>query len=235
MDSKQNLYVGWIMGGALSKYERATGKVTVFPLPTINAIVYGVVADSKDNIFMVDWGSGNIAKFDTQNEGWTIFASPTYPGHVRRLNVDTDDNIWWGIYSAGNRPGKMAKLDQSTGKVTEYTIPRQNTQPYDVAPAPDGTLWSPDAGGSGAALLSFDPRSETFAIYPTPQPGADMPKVQITREGAIWYSPRGSNDAPGLGVLYPDMDRITTLAAYYVNGPPGYPFRTTAFTENRDQ
>jgi hypothetical protein len=27
--------------------------------------------------------------------------------------------------------------------------------------------------------------------------------------------------------MYPDMDKITTLGAYYLNGPPGYPFRTT--------
>ncbi len=33
IDSKDNIYVGWIMGGALSKYDRATGKVSVFPSP----------------------------------------------------------------------------------------------------------------------------------------------------------------------------------------------------------
>jgi hypothetical protein len=26
-------------------------------------------------------------------------------------------------------------------------------------------------------------------------------------------------------VLYPDMEKITTLGAFYVNGPPGYPFK----------
>ena len=31
----------------------------------------------------------------------------------------------------------------------------------------------------------------------------------------------------GMAVLYPDMDKITSvesLGAYYENGPPGYPF-----------
>jgi len=28
-------------------------------------------------------------------------------------------------------------------------------------------------------------------------------------------------------VLYPDMDKITSFGAFYVNGPPGYPFKTT--------
>ena len=59
------------------------------------------------------------------------------------------------------------------------------------------------------------------------------PWIQITREGAIWYSPRGSRDAPAIGVLYPDMDKITTLGAYYLNGPPGYLFKPTTSQERR--
>ena len=38
MDSKGNIYVGWIMGGALSKWDRATGEVSVFRIPTPHAI-----------------------------------------------------------------------------------------------------------------------------------------------------------------------------------------------------
>jgi hypothetical protein len=34
-------------------------------------------------------------------------------------------------------------------------------------------------------------------------------------------------------VLYPDMDKITTLGAYYLNGPPGYLFKPTASQERR--
>jgi len=32
-------------------------------------------------------------------------------------------------------------------------------------------------------------------------------------------------NAPAIGVLYPDMDKIETLGAYYQNGPPGYPYK----------
>jgi len=224
-DSKDNIYVGWIMGGALSKYDRETRKVSVFPLPTHNAIVYGVVADRNDNIWMALWDSGNIVKFDTHNNEWTTFTPPTYPGHVRRLNVDAQNNIWFGIWSAGKRPGKLVKLDQTVGKMTEYTIPRQNAQPYDVAQDAEGNIWSADAGGSHAALWKFNPRDATFTWYPKPQKTAGTPKIQVTKDGAIWYSPRGSLNAPAIGVLYPDMEKIASLGAYYLNGPPGYQFK----------
>ena len=230
-DSKGNIYVGWIMGGALSKWERATGKVTVHRIPTPHAIPYGVVADRNDNIWIALWSGGKIVKFDTSNNSWTEFTPPTYPAHTRRLNVDAQNNIWWGIYSAGKRPGKLVKLDQTTGKMTEWTIPQQNTEPYDVAPDTEGNIWSADVGQRtdgeyGASIWKFNQRSQRFTFYPKPQRHADSPKIQVTKDGAVWYSPRGSRQAPAFGVLYPDMDKIDSLGAYYTNGPPGYPFKT---------
>ena len=233
MDSKGNIYVGWIMGGALSKWDRATGEVSVFRIPTPHAIPYGVVADRNDNIWIALWSGGKIVKFDTSNNSWTEFTAPTYPAHTRRLNVDSRNNIWWGIYSAGKRPGKLVKLDQATGKMTEWTIPQQNAEPYDVAADPEDNIWAADVGQRthgeyGASLWRFDPRSQKFTFYPKPQRHADSPKIQVTRDGAVWYSPRGSREAPAFGVLYPDMDKVDSLAAYYTNGPPGYPFDVTA-------
>ena len=233
MDSKGNIYVGWIMGGALSKWDRATGEVSVFRIPTPHAIPYGVVADRNDNIWIALWSGGKIVKFDTSNNSWTEFTAPTYPAHTRRLNVDYENNIWWGIYSAGKRPGKLVKLSQATGKMTEWTIPQQNAEPYDVAADPEGNIWAADVGQRidgeyGASLWKFDPRAEAFTFYPKPQRHADSPKIQVTTEGAVWYSPRGSREAPAFGVLYPDMDKIDSLAAHYTYGPPGYPFAVPA-------
>ena len=36
-------------------------------------------------------------------------------------------------------------------------------------------------------------------------------------------------------VLYPDMDKITTFGAYYLNGPPGYPYKFAAPTAKTGQ
>ena len=82
-----------------------------------------------------------------------------------------------------------------------------------------------------AAMGKFNPRDGSFTFYPKPQFFADTPKIQMTRDGAIWYSPRGSDKAPAISVMFPDMDKITTLGAFYQNGPPGYPFRTPTRTQ----
>jgi len=224
-DAQNNVYVGWIMGGAIAKFDRATKKVSVFTIPTHNAIPYGIIADRNDNMWIALWDSGNIAKFDTHNNQFTIFTPPTYPSQIRRLNVDAQNNIWFAMWSAGNRPGRLGKIDQTTGRITEYVVPRRNGNPYDVSQDAEGNIWVADVGGSAASIYKFNPRDQSFTLYPKPQRTADTPKIQITRDGAIWYSPRGSQDAPAFGVLYPDMDKITNLGAFYVNGPPGYPFK----------
>jgi len=224
-DSKNNVYVGWIMGGAISKYDRESKKVSVFMIPTHNAIPYGIVADRNDNLWMALWDSGNIAKFDTTNNQWTTFTPLTYPGQIRRLNVDAQNNVWFAQWAAGKRPGRLGKIDQTTGKITEYVVPRQNANPYDVAQDMEGNIWVADVGGSASSLYKFNPRDGGFTLYPKPQKTADTPKIMVTRDGAIWYSPRGSQKEPAFGVLYPDMDKITTLGAFYLNGPPGYLFK----------
>jgi streptogramin lyase len=226
LDSKSNLYVGWIMGGAITKYERATGKVKVYPISERGAVPYGVIADRNDNIWIALWNSGKLAKFDTINEQWTEYAPLTFPSHIRRLNVDAQNNIWAAIWNQGRRPGKLAKLDQTTGRFTEYDVPLWTAQPYDVNPDPEGNIWFADSPTPDrVALLSkFNPRTRAFVFYPKPQFGADTPKIQVTRDGAIWFSPRGSRNQPAIGVLYPDMDKITTLGAFYQYGPPGNPW-----------
>ena len=134
-------------------------------------------------------------------------------------------------------PGQAGKAGPATGRITEYTIPEQNAQPYDVSQDLEGNIWFPDSptADRGAMIGKFNPKDQTFTFYPKPQFGADTPKIQLTKDGAIWFAPRGSRDAPAISVLYPDMDKITTFGAYYVNGPPGYPYKFGASTARTGQ
>jgi streptogramin lyase len=112
------------------------------------------------------------------------------------------------------KPFKAAqvRLMNVDKKIVEYDLPMRFSEPYDVWPDRDDRIWISD-GGQGGALIRFEPRTEKFSYYPTPQT-TDQPKLAITRGGAIWYTPRSSLKA-AVGVLYPDMDTITTLAAHY--------------------
>ena len=81
---------------------------------------------------------------------------------------------------------------------------------------PAGNIWITDSG-QGGTMVKFNPKDQNFTPYPSPQ-GADKPSIEVTDDGAILYGDRGVDRTtvthPGLGVLYPDMDNIRTLAVY---------------------
>ena len=208
------------------------GKISVYPIPTPGAIPYGMAIDKIDNVWSALWNGGKITKFDPTNNQWTEFTPPTYPANVRRgVGVDSKNNVWFGIYAAGNRPGKLAKLDQTTGRITEWTVPHRGAQPYEATADRDDNIWFPDTSPpvNQPVIGKFDPRDQTFTFYPKPQFGADAPKLQHTADGAVWFTERTATPgATGFGVLYPEMDKITTLGGYPLNGPPGYAFKVGA-------
>jgi len=209
LDSKQNIWFSVIIGNKIGEWDRTQQKVVaLYEPPTLNSYPYGIFVDKHDKIWFAEYAGCNITRFDPVTKKFTEFPPLTKPCQIRRLGMDDKGIVWFGIYSHG----KLGRLDPATGKVTEYKIPLAYSEPYDAWPDANGNVWVPD-DGQGGTLMKFDPKTEKFTYYPAPQNG-DMPKLAITREGAIWYTPRSSANA-AVGVLYPDMNKITTLAAYY--------------------
>ena len=209
LDSKQNIWFSMIIGNRIGEWDRTQQKVVaLYEPPTLNSYPYGIVMDKNDKIWFAEYAGCNITRFDIATKKFTEFAPLTKPCQIRRLGIDQKGIVWFGIYSHG----KLGKLDPATGKVVEYKIPLAYSEPYDAWPDAEGNIWVPD-DGQGGTLMKFDPKTEKFAYYPAPQNG-DMPKLAISKEGGIWYTPRSAVNA-SVGVLYPDMTKITTLAAYY--------------------
>jgi len=208
IDSKDNVWFTVIVGDMIGKWDRQTGKSTVWKVPTQGAAPYGIALDKDENVWFAEFRRCKIGKFDPRTEKFTEYAAPTQPCTIRRLGIDSSGMVWYG----GFNNGKLGKIDPATGKIVEYDIPMAFSEPYDVWPDREDKIWISD-GGQGGALIRFDPKTEKFTYYPTPQI-TDQPKLAITREGAVWYTPRSSSKAAA-GVLYPDVTRITTLGAYY--------------------
>ena len=207
LDSQQNVWFTVIGGDMLGKWDRQTGKSTVWKVPTAGAGPYGIAVDKDDNVWFAEFRRCKIGRFEPKTEKFTEYAAPTQPCTIRRLGVDSAGIVWYG----GFNNGKLGRLDPKTGAITEYDIPMPYSEPYDVWPDRHDNIWISD-GGQGGALIRFEPKARTFTYYPTPQI-TDQPKLAISREGAVWYTPRSSVKA-AVGVLYPDVTAITTLAAH---------------------
>lgn len=212
VDAEQNIWLAVINGNRLAKWDRKTEKITLYEPPSIGSYPYGLDKDKNGNIWMSQFTQCRMAKFDPKEEAWTeIPVLTAYKDPfclIRRGSVDSKGTVWYAVFDHG----VIGKLDPETGKMVEFKIPAQRSEPYDIWPDKDDNMWISDAG-MGGALIRFDPRTEKFTFYPAVQRG-DMPKVEITREGAIWYNPRSAQRG-AVGVLYPDMSKMTTFEARY--------------------
>ena len=170
---------------------------------------YGIDIDSQGNIWMALFrGDARVGKYDPLTDKFTEYKALTQPGRIRRASVDLQDRVWYGIYDKG----VIGWIDPKSGKVTEAKVPLDISRPYDPQGDYEGNVWFGDDGQNGTTVR-YNPQTKEFSYYPTPQM-TDQPKLEITREGAIWYCPRSSAE-PGVGVLYPDTSKIKTMAAYY--------------------
>jgi streptogramin lyase len=210
VDSRQNIWETLSWADEIAKWDRTTGEISRYKVPTDNSFPYGMVMDKKDNVWLAEWWRCKITKFDTVNDQFIEYPALAKPCTMRRVSVDHNGMVWYAMDSVG----KIGMLDPTTGKRVEYDEPVKWGFPYDIQEDHDYNLWIADSG-TGGALIKFDPRTKTFTYYPAVQ-RTDMPKIEVSRQNAIWYTTRAADSKDqALGVLYPDKSKIKTLAASY--------------------
>jgi len=215
LDSKGNAYWTDIRINEIGMWKRADKSWKKFQSPSPVGSPYGLVVDGNDKMWYAEFHGCTIVRFDPETEKLTPFKSPSAPCAIRRPGADSKGNIWYGVWDKG----RIEKLDPTTGKATVFQVPVKYAAPYDTWVAPDDTVWS----SSDSYLIHLDPASGAFKYYPTPQ-RTDEPKITITRDGAVWYPPRGFASAGGApasaAVLYPDKSKMTTFKAFYAPNDP---------------
>ncbi|MBT5240941.1 MAG: hypothetical protein HOL61_10210 [Rhodospirillaceae bacterium] len=213
LDSKENVWFSMLQGNSIGKWDRATDTIKLWESPVGRDRPYGILMSPDDKIWYAKFHDCGVAMFDPETETFTQYKAQSEPCTVRRLGLDSKGIVWFGLFSRGI----LARLDPSTGEVREIPIPTGISEPYDVWPDPFDNVWISDGAQEGV-LIKFDQNTEEFTFYPSPQ-RTDFPKVAITREGAVWYAPRmvamTKGGPAGLGVLYPDKDKMTTYGAFY--------------------
>jgi virginiamycin B lyase len=212
LDSKENVWFTLIYGDALGKWDRETKKIQVWPVPTKNSMPYGLDIGPDDTPALAELYGCKVAVFDPETEEFTEYpALVDPPCRMRRLAIDSKGLLWYGVYSQG----KLGRIDLKTGEQVEFDMASRFAEPYSIkVDRHTDTIWISD-GGMGGALVRFDSETEEFTYYPTPR-RSDMPKIDVSRDGNVWYSTRAIPNG-GVGVLYPDKTKITSLAAVNKN------------------
>jgi virginiamycin B lyase len=207
LDSQENVWSTIIRGDALAKWDRETHKVQVWRVPTQYSMPYGLDLSPDDIPVLAELYGCKVAVFNPETEEFTEYPALVEPPcKTRRLGIDSKGIIWYGVFSQG----KLGKLDLKTGEQVEFDMASRFAEPYSIRVERNtDTIWISD-GGMGGTLIRFNPETEEFTYYPTPR-RSDMPKIDVSGDGNVWYSTRSIPDG-GIGVLYPDKSKIETLA-----------------------
>ena len=211
--SKGDLWFSILTGNKIGHWDRATDTVTYYETPSPRGRPYGLIVDHDDKVWYVEYFTDAVVRFDPDTKTFKRFKIQSSPAQMRRLGVDSKNVIWFGVYGRVGKQGRLGRLDPKTGAVTEYDLPIEYSNPYDAWADEQDRIWV----SSDNYLSRFDPKTRRFTVYPVPE-RTDEPKIMTTRDGAVWYAPRGAGWG-GYGgaasVLYPDKNAITTLGAYY--------------------
>ena len=170
---------------------------------------YGIVADDNDDIWMTTYHRCDIVRFDPDTESFRDYKALPDEDEgcvMRRLDNDSMGNIWFGVYSHG----KLGKIDPVSGEQTWFDLPVPFGSPYATQVDPEDSVW---VGDDRTGLVRLNPETEEFTYFPGPRKSAH-PKMEITREGAVWFGPRDPGNTR-VTVLYPDVRKMTTLGAFY--------------------
>lgn len=210
VDSKDNVWFTASYSDEIGKWDHETKKITMYKVPTRYSFPYALVLDKNDKMWMAEWSRCKVVKFDPDNGQFIEYSPLSRPCTMRRLSIDHKGTIWYAL--DGN--GIIGKLDPVTGKIAEFEMPVKYGWPYDIQPDKDDNIWISDSG-QGGALVKLDPKTMKFTYFPSPQ-RTDMPKIEVSRDGAIWYTTRSADsDKQAVGVLYPDISKLTTMAPHY--------------------
>ena len=222
IDSSGDMWLSQLGGGAIAKHDRKTDQITWWDVPILRSRPYGITVDHDDRVWFAEYHNSAIASFDPKTQTFRNYpVIARQPSNIRRTSADSKNVMWtttWGHVGDGQDGieggGSIYRIDPKTGKSTGYKLGIDYSNPYDAEMDDQDNVWV----ATDNHIVMLDQKRGRIVRYPTAT-RTDIPKLAVTREGAVWFSPRNAGQSGGYGgaaaVLYTDKDNIKTMAAYY--------------------
>jgi virginiamycin B lyase len=189
-DADGNIWFTERKVGKLGKLDRASGKVTEYP---IGDDPYALSIDKRGIVWVTRREADRVVRFDPKTGQITelLMGKGSQP---RRTAISPDGMLWVSLYGTG----KLAKIDTSANRVVkEYQLPGgPNAGPYAVNADAEGRIWVSEIQTDSVIL--FDPRSEAMRVFKLPSRDAGVRKAAIDTDGRYWYV---ASHAGRLGVI----------------------------------
>jgi streptogramin lyase len=166
--------------------------VTVFALPSANAIPNGITTGPDGNLWVPEQTGNKIDKI-TPAGVVTEYAIPTASSTPYWIITGPDGNLWFTEID-GNKVGRITPA----GAITEYSVPTTGSSPEEITVGLDGNLWFTEFNVSKVGKITPAGVSTEYAI---PTANSDPEGITAGPDGNVWFTECNTSK---IGKITPD-------------------------------
>ncbi len=191
-------------GLQIGKMDPRTATWTDYPLPGAQFRGHGLTQDANGDIWVaghtafvrIDSGTGAMKFYPYDPEA-------KRPSHGNTPFIDSKQNIWETL----SWSNEVAKWDRTTGEVSRYKAPTDNSFTYGMVMDKNDKVWLADWWR--CKVTKFDPANGQWIEYPPLSKPCTVRRVFADHDGMIWYA----LESPGkIGMLDPNTNKMVEYA-----------------------
>jgi len=191
-DKDENLWMGMMYQGALSKFDRKSESFQVWSLPPdMNKDMTQVNMVSPQQmgldgkVWLQNNGFAAIHRVDIASGKFETFEPFRNSGKGENHNIydvfpDSKNNVYFTDIANEH----IGRIDAQTGKVTLYPTPTHNSGPRRGMMDSQDRLWFGEFRGNKIGM--FDTRTERFQEWAAPTPWSSPYDVVLDKSGNVW-------------------------------------------------
>jgi streptogramin lyase len=115
----------------------------------------------------------------------------------RGLVTGPDGDLWFGEFAAD----KIGRLDPTTGTITEFPVPTDNSIPFGITGGPDGNLWFAENNAGKFGVITTN--GFVVAEFTVPTPGVGPLDLEPGPHSTLIFTESGGNK---IGVIQGIVD-----------------------------
>jgi streptogramin lyase len=155
-----NLWFTEYLGGKVGMINPTTHAISEFPVP--NAVNPQEIAKGPDGNLW--FGENNkIGEINPATDVITQFTR-SVGGGIYGLTAGPDGNVWFAVSGYRN----IARINPTTGAITDYPARPPMFQPWGITTGPDGNLWTADFRPQASVGVATLATSELVVTQPPP-------------------------------------------------------------------
>ena len=221
VDSKGIAWVAERDAAMLGRFDPQTlsySRIALPPGTNPKMQVNAVAVDPQDQVWFVDDGpNARFLQYNPESKAFKSYPIPEFrwpvadggPYRISALRF-LDGMVW----AAGETSDRILRLDPSTRKVMDYSIPR-GSAPFGLAVGPKKAIWY--AGGVGNSIVSLDPKTGRVDPHTVPTDRSELKALAADSSLNLWAA---ATDSGKLVRVDGKTGDVTEVAAPTENSGP---------------